>query len=433
MQKHTVDTTRFPDALCNDGTAAVLHFRPYRGAANRNKWVISLRGGGFCGTGDSCAARYCGCSNARAAQCPSVPMEERTNFDAGNMTNAAPNTMIGDGIFLRDGGPTMVNPIQDYNQVRLQYCSSDVWSGTRRDVVLSAVHPVTGAAIQYRIHFLGRRILDADIATLRRDGTAPLVHMVGGTSTEMPDLDDAEEVIFTGDSAGGAGIIYNLDRLESELRTTNTRCTGGACPLRVRGLIDAQPGPERGRLDWSGTRFMTYQNYLAARDAGQRANLGTETDQSCVEWHRSRAPGSETICADDGHVLRHHITTPFFVRMALADALISSNYTAEATRDPTLGPMSPLVFAQILAREFPAFPMLPMTAEEGAMMTVAPGVFAPGCLKHDTIFDNDEVYRSSVTPAGGSETRLFDVFEPWRASGTSRAVVATSRMDTFCP
>jgi Pectinacetylesterase len=432
MQRHTIDLARFPDALCNDGTGAVLHFRPFRGAANRNKWVIALRGGGTCSSGDSCAARYCGCAPERSGRCPAVSAEDRTNFTADNMTNASPPTLVGDGIFLRDGAPSMPNPIEDYNQIRLQYCSSDSWAGTRRDVVVSATHPVTGAAIQYRVHFLGSRILDADIATLRQDGVAALVHPLNGGTT-MPDLDEAEEVIFAGDSAGGGGVINNVDRLHASLRANNTRCSGATCPLRVRAIIDASVGPDRDRLDWSATAAGTYENYTRSVSANLDATLGHHGDESCVEWHRSRSPGSEVVCADSTHVLRNHVTTPFFVRMALADTLISNNYRSAGVRDPMLGPVTQAVFAQLLSRELPTFPMIPMRAEEGAAMTVAPGVFGPGCANHDTLFETDEVFGATVTPAGGAATRLFDVFEPWRANGTARAIVAQSTTESACP
>ncbi len=433
MQRHAIDLARFPDALCNDGTGAVIHFRPFRGAANRNKWVIALRGGGGCDSGDTCAARYCGCSPSRAAQCPRVAEENRTFFTANNMTNDHPPLLPGTGIMLRDGGPTMVNPIQDYNQVQLQYCSSDLWSGTRRDAVVTATHPVTGAPVQYRLHFLGRRILDADIATLRQDGVAALVHNVG-TSTPLPDLDDAEEIIFTGDSAGGAGLVNNLDRLQTELRASNANCrAGGACPLRVRGLMDASVGPDRSRLDWSATPAMTYARLTELASTNRNATHGFSGDESCVAWHRARSPGSEAVCADEMHVVRNHVTTPFFLRMAVADVLIMEAYTSSGARDPALGAITPLVFAQLQARELAQFTTLPTRAEEGAAMSLAPSVFAPLCTKHDTIWDTDDVYRSSVTPAGGAETRLFDVFEPWRATGATRAVVAASRMDSVCP
>ncbi len=45
MQRADIDLGVFPDALCNDGTAAVIYFRPFLGPANRSRWVIQLQGG----------------------------------------------------------------------------------------------------------------------------------------------------------------------------------------------------------------------------------------------------------------------------------------------------------------------------------------------------------------------------------------------------
>lgn len=88
--------------------------------------------------------------------------------------------------------------------------------------------------------------------------------------------------------------------------------------------------------------------------------------------------------------MRNHVTTPYFVRQALADAVpIYNTYQGFGARDPMLGALSALVFPQVLARDLAALPMLPMTAAEGSSIRLAPGVFAPGCLRHDTIFNND--------------------------------------------
>lgn len=67
-------------------------------------------------------------------------------------------------------------------------------------------------------------------------------------------------------------------------------------------------------------------------------------------------------------------------------------------------------------------------------MTVAPGVFAPACPKHDAIWDDAQVYGVTITPDGEDALRLFDVFEAWR-QGTSTAVLTqyTDRHDTVCP
>src|ERR1051326_9566064 len=46
LQRQNVDLTRFPKALCNDGSPGPFFFRPYEGEPNRNKWVVYLIGGG---------------------------------------------------------------------------------------------------------------------------------------------------------------------------------------------------------------------------------------------------------------------------------------------------------------------------------------------------------------------------------------------------
>jgi hypothetical protein len=256
----------------------------------------------------------------------------------------------------------------------------------------------------------------------------------------LPDLDDAAEVIVSGDSAGGSGVISNLDRVADTLRAHNTTCAGaGACPLVVRGLMDAIVGPELARLDYStsvyaplgGTTYALAMGYQ--HDVGDLTN-GARRDESCASWHAANAPDTAYACSDTSHLVRHHVTTPFFVRMALLDGLISSNYIEAAYSDPELGPMTLAKFAVILQRELADFPGLPSTAEEGAAMSVAPGVFAPACTKHDTLHDNGEVYQTAVTPAGGGPLHLFDVFEAWRTGGSPTAVLtaSTTRDDTAC-
>lgn len=139
--------------------------------------------------------------------------------------------------------------------------------------------------------------------------------------------------------------------------------------------------------------------------------------------------------------MRHHLTTPFFVRMALFDSLISTNYEEAGVADPELGPFVrnangvPTVFAVVLQRELAAFPELPDTAEEGAAMATAPGVFAPACPDHDTIHQDTEVYGVSIDPTGSHPYTLFDVFQSWRAGGDASAVLTTDpqRADTVCP
>ncbi|MBI5512716.1 MAG: hypothetical protein HY909_03055 [Deltaproteobacteria bacterium] len=440
LQRMEIDVRAFPDALCNDGSPAVIYFRPYRGEANRNRWLLNLRGGGGCGSGQACAARWCGCGGA--ALCPSTPSYTYTNFDRGNMISAGAASQAATGIFHR-GDPARPNVLGDYNQVRVVYCSSDGWSGTRRAVPLTAVHPVSGAPVAYSIHFLGGRILDAWLATLRQDGGRVPEYTLGATRASLPDLDEAEEVVLAGDSAGGNGVIENLDHVAELLRGRNTRCAaGGACPLVVRGLMDAVVGPDKSRLTVSPTGLLTmlgittYTQSAEATARGADIVHGARHDTSCAAWHAANRPGTEALCSDNMHVVRHHVTTPFFVRMALRDSLIAGNYFEAGWVDPVLGPFDRMatVFPRVLQPELSAFPMLRASAEEGAQVTTAPGVFAPLCTNHDTINEDSEVFGVTITPTGGAAVRLLDAFDAWRRGAPGSAVLSDPRANaTVCP
>ncbi len=430
MQRHVLDTSKFPDALCNNGDPAVIYFRPFEGEANRNKWQINLHGGGSCNSGASCLARWCSC--ASKTKCPYV--EETTNFNRLTMVNDDAPTLDDSGLFRR-GDTNKPNPLGDYNQVELIYCSSDLWRGARRDLILEGVNPTTNQPVQYSIHFLGAKILAADLATLRRDGVPALVHTKTGTT--MPDLDDAEEIVFTGDSAGGGGVIANLDGMNDDLRKTNTRCQGSACPLRVLGIIDAAVGPNMSTLDFTHStnpNFTTYEGMLATTSAAAQT-LEARDDTSCKTFHAT--DGKLASCSDLTHLLRHHVTTPFFVRMALLDALVSSNYIDLGVRDPAKPNqvMTPAIFALLLQSELVTFSTLKSSAEEGSAMEKNPGVFAPACTKHDTIHSDPDTFQTTITPSGGAPLPLLTVFDNWRndAAPSNVLTMSATLADTFCP
>jgi hypothetical protein len=426
MQRFEVDTKRFPDALCNDGSGATFYFRPYKGETNRNKWVLNLHGGGTCGSGPSCAARWCSCDSKE--KCPFV--EEPTNFSRGTMINAGPPIKDANGIWLRDD-PARPNPLGDYNQVVFDYCSSDAWRGSARAVAFTATNPKTGEPATFSLHFLGAKILDANLTTLRQDGVGPLTFSQGGASVAMPDLDDADEVVVSGDSAGGSGVITNLDYMSELLHAKSTR------PLKVYGLIDAVVGPDMSKLDYGAHVAEQVRSYeqLLALSTKSPIDPSARHDASCQSWHKANAPGTEAACNDESHVIRHHVTTPFFVRMALRDSLISRTYIDQGLRDSAQQPLTVQSWAVILQGELAKLDQLPSTAEEGAAMTRAPGVFAPGCTKHDTIHSTPDTFGTTITPAGGSALRLLQVFTSWQSGAQPSSVLTQSPTlaDTVCP
>ena len=230
LQRHTVNQNAFPLARCNDNSPAIFYFRPASDAANAKRWIIHLQGGGSCGNGLNCSQRR---------------FSAGTNFGVKNMTSVDfPAGTTDNGIFERSTPYAARNLFARYNQVFVHYCSSDTWTGAAEDVVLTGLDFRHDPPIprQYTISFLGRPIFDAVIETLRRNGVPPLVYLrPGGGSQVMPDLDNAEFVILSGGSAGGGGVIHNLDHLRGILPAAT----------RLVGLSDSAFRPSKDGMDLS--------------------------------------------------------------------------------------------------------------------------------------------------------------------------------------
>ncbi|MCC6388053.1 MAG: hypothetical protein IT302_11805 [Dehalococcoidia bacterium] len=408
LQRHDLDTKLFPNAICNDGSPAILFFRPYEGEANRDKWVIGLAGGGACASPQECADRWCGVD---------------TNFNSDNMsTDFAGNASAADGIFAR----RPENPFANWNHVFVRYCSSDMWAGRGASLKVSATDPSTGKPVEFAIAMTGSYVIDAALATLKQGpGIAPLTYV--RTRTTMPDLDNAREVVFAGGSAGGLGIINNLDRVASGLRS-------GPNPPVVRGLIDSATPPDHAVLGWEKSAaciesgVCSRDAWLKAAASRDAAGLNRLLDQSCIEWHARNRPGTEWECIDTTHVLQHHLTTPYFVRMGLTDRLISAEMI-DGGFTSAGKPLTLLGFATLVHDLLEALPTTVAAGEERAAITVAPGVFAPSCPDHYTIYANETVYDIAVG-VGGRQATFFETWNNWVAGkGPTVAVSSGIRTD----
>jgi hypothetical protein len=418
LERKTLDTVRFPDALCNDGSDAVIYVRPAATEADADKWVIELMGGGACNSMEACAKRWCGVE---------------TNFSRTQMTSAtAPAKTSGSGILLRpgdDGGgasASVDNPFAGWNHVLLKYCSSDTWRGTARDVAIETDHPTQGDLVAFRMHFLGRRILEATVATLRGEVGAPLTW--GAEARPMPDLDDASEVVFAGASAGGGGVTFNLDWLSETLRATNPE-------VELSGLIDSTFGPDLTVLGFEKSTYCQEWRTCTAEAFLKRGRVAQDTlwqaapEASCDASHA--ASGGGWKCASDTFVMLNHLTTPFFVRQGLADGLISEVYVKGGLQHAG-EPMDLRVFGGLVRSSFEAFPQLPATALEGASIAKAPGAFGPACPKHETLRSSRDTFGVTID-RDGEPLRMFDVWRRWRDGGSPTVAVTQTGADTTCP
>ena len=162
-----------PTARCLDGTSGGYYFLPAASkeravSASRDSWVISLQGGGEC-------ADLASCTNAMASSLGSSKyFPKNYNFDGewAQFNQAS-----------RDA-----TPFADWNHVRLEYCTQDLWTGLR----------TKKSAEAWDMYFSGHVIFEAVLDAL---------------DLGSPSLRDAKEIILTGESAGGIGVWPNLDYL----------------------------------------------------------------------------------------------------------------------------------------------------------------------------------------------------------------------------
>jgi hypothetical protein len=374
LVRHTVDLAKFPEAVCNDGTPAVFYYGAATKVEDRDKWIVFLQGGGACYDGQTCAQRWCSTD---------------TNYGLDKMSTSLSKPAIRANGFLN---PTADNRFGSWNRVLIFYCSSDAWNG---DSVRTLQASANNATRDYEIYFRGAKIVSGVIDTLRNATPSArrrvARHSAGDeeAASAWPDLDDANAVILAGSSAGGAGVRANLDRVGAKLRATNP-------DVDYRGIIDAIYATQSENRDFTKSTYCaadpargcSYESFMkGTRQAIEVDLYGAREDESCLEWHRSNAPGTEWRCSDGEHVQLHHLSTPWFTRIDLLDESIGGDYV-----EREFG--APADFARAVESEMRDLPI----PEEPRGAT--PGQFIPQCTHHESFTDNQRVF--NVRLAGAS-------------------------------
>jgi hypothetical protein len=358
-----------PDAVCNDGTPAVMYVRPSVGGADADRWVFYLQGGHACGTFEDCAIRYCGTEKYTKAKMSSRWTPAAMNGD-------------GQGLIDRDG----TNPFGDANLVLLYYCSSDSWMGTKSDTVLVSEDD---PPLQYRLHFRGHTIIEAALDQLLAGG----VTSDDGAVT-MPSLADAELVMWAGTSAGGNGAEQNVDYVASRLAANGTE---------VRGVFDANLPPQPSDLGDA-----TAEALVTAADRDVRwphyvESYGAFVDESCLAEHA----GEEWRCGANEHVVLDHVTTPYFVRQDLRDRVIGARYLNGGATEAQLA-----------------------HAYRATAVRVQPpnGLYVPNCGQHVAL-TNDDFFEVSTVEG----VTLRGALAAWFLGNTVAHVDTQPSSVSFCP
>ncbi|XP_061588773.1 carboxylesterase notum2 [Cololabis saira] len=194
MRLHFLKNTH---VTCNDGTAAGFYLREFRGS---RRWLLFLEGGWCCYSKQSCDARY-------------------QNIPRLMSSTGWPQTKKGSGILSSQAGE---NPHwHNANIVFIPYCSSDVWSGTgpisttpsRTRQGREKVRERNTNATEY--NFMGSLIIREVIKDLIPRG-----------------IKLARVVMLSGTSAGGTGVLLNIERVASQMEQLGSEA-------QVRGLVDS--------------------------------------------------------------------------------------------------------------------------------------------------------------------------------------------------
>lgn len=332
-EKRTVVNASARNAICNDGSPAVYYIR--RGAGcGAKRWVIAFEGGGSCST---------------IAECQARPNKYKSSIGAGATQKVG-------GMMSSDPA---VNPdFFSANIAFVNYCSSDYWMGTQ---------PASAATdgLAFRGHDIVRAVIE---------------DLEDTTLTGAPALSSVDEVLISGSSAGGLGVLGNVDAIAA-----------GLPGKRVRAMVDAGWVADITAFAPAGQTGISTTAAFDAAFSYWRA----VPDESC----RDAAGGAAGRCGV-GALVFPTLGVPLFVHEDLADSVQLNQLLVGAT--PAQATAYKAEFAANLRASF----------------GVLSGVFAPNEGEHTIMFKAEFATR---TVAG---TTFRETLGNWyfERAGTKKAV-----------
>ena len=247
-----------------------------------------------------------------------------------------------------------------------------------------------------------------------RSGT--LTYTLGDQHTTLPDLDNASMVLLAGSSAGGNGVKHNLDKLRADLHAVNAQ-------MQVRGVVDAAGSPSSTGLPWppAGPAVSYEQHFTDQWNNVFQGIWNARVDASCLS--ENPLP-MQYRCSDSVHVLRHHLTAPFFHRMDLQDENSIDTYTQVFYPSPSYpSGLAESRYAQDIAVQLAdignfATVLAPRYVKElktisDDLQWLHPGVFGPRCTNHMALPFQNSFFLQAVPDAGGVLRSYHDTLWQW--------------------
>jgi hypothetical protein len=301
---HKVDTVKYPEAKCLDGSPGAFWYHPGYGSGI-DKFKIHFQGGGWCINTDDCYAR------SLTTQGSSNTWESMANCDQGSQ--AAPCVYDGnEGLSDKDAE---VNPVAyNWNKLFIGYCDGASYSG---HVLEPAAVLSTGN--QSEIHFKGRYLLDAIFDTF-----------LHSSSVQM---NKAKEVIISGTSAGGLAVYLHTDYLREKIVSASTLMT----PPRVAAVADA--GFFMNLPSIYGT-YLYSPNY---QHIFEMQNVSDSVNADCISYYRQQSSSNsdETWKCFMAEYTLPFIKTDLFISNSFVDSWQGSNIMGITDCNPSAGDCSP--------------------------------------------------------------------------------------------
>ncbi|XP_025135506.1 palmitoleoyl-protein carboxylesterase NOTUM isoform X1 [Bubalus bubalis] len=199
---------------CNDGSPAGYYLKESKGS---RRWLLFLEGGWYCFNRENCDSRYDTMRRLMSSK-------------------DWPRTRTGTGILSSqpEENPHWWNA----NMVFIPYCSSDVWSGASSkseknppdtQLYLTSFQPGDGRTGCPGHHLKPALLLCADEYAFM--GTLIIREVVRELLGKG--LSGAKVLLLAGSSAGGTGVLLNVDRVAEQLEEL------GYPAIQVRGLADS--------------------------------------------------------------------------------------------------------------------------------------------------------------------------------------------------
>ena len=368
---------------------------------DEGRWVVHLQGGGGCSSEAECKDRWCGSGFYTAANMSN-------DWDRDGVPDRPEQAWSG-GI----SSPLPANDFATWNHVYVPYCSSDLWVGRADDVALGS----------FTVHARGHAILHAVRMMLRKNN--PNIGWQAADGNEIADIDSADEILLSGTSAGGYGVLQNGDWFFNVFQDKRTAIlSDAAIDVHPAVLTSFGVTEKLSNTSYASARLALYETHW--QPGGYWHAIDGYVDTTCRNNHSLAECSSPSLLLTLDANGDRLIETPVFLRLDLEDGVLSDWIIGHA--GTPINPDGHIVEIGLPGVQPTLQDYTEMMRETMVLLvadvTAHTSVFAPRCGKHVGL-EGDNAFGSWTTqdttdtpdpvprgPASTVEDAVLEWFDP---------------------